>query len=390
MSKRAKAFLFGAIALAVSLVLGLLLVELGLRIVGYSYPSFYDLDPVRGNALHPGAEGWSRSEGEAYIRINSAGLRDREHDLAKPAAGYRIAVLGDSYAEAMQVALEDTFWHVLESELAACPALAGRDVEVINFGISGHGTGQQLLTLRHRVWDYDPDLVLLAFYVGNDVRNNSRILEGSPHRPYFELRDGVLVLDDRFKERADFAPERVAWISQRNDLINEIRILQLLRQVWNALRQADAGQAPAEGGELGINDEAFLPPGSPEWEAAWQVTEALLAQMAQEVEERGRAFWIMTIASGIQVHKDSALRQRFQDRIGAESLDYPDRRLAALGREKGLSVITLLPDFRATAARQDRLLHGFDGRGQGHWNETGHRLAGELVAARLCQAQEAL
>ncbi|HVT18767.1 MAG TPA: hypothetical protein VHQ90_21610 [Thermoanaerobaculia bacterium] len=54
--------------------------------------------------------------------------------------------------------------------------------------MAGYGTAQELLTLRHEVWRYAPDLVLLAFYTGNDVRNNERRLEQDPSRPYFILR----------------------------------------------------------------------------------------------------------------------------------------------------------------------------------------------------------
>jgi hypothetical protein len=85
------------------ILVGLLLSELTLRAVGFSEPSLYVPDERRGHALLPGAKGWWRSEGEAYVRINSRGLRDREHDVEKPAGTLRIAVIGDSFAEALQV-----------------------------------------------------------------------------------------------------------------------------------------------------------------------------------------------------------------------------------------------------------------------------------------------
>src|SRR2546426_8189504 len=44
-------------------------------------------------------EGWYRKEGVSYVRINSDGLRDREHSKSKPADTVRVAVLGDSYSE---------------------------------------------------------------------------------------------------------------------------------------------------------------------------------------------------------------------------------------------------------------------------------------------------
>jgi len=153
-------------------LISIVLCEIVLRMAGISWPSFYQPDPELGVSLIPGAEGWWTREGKAYVRINSAGLRDREHAQAKPVHTLRIAVLGDSFAEAMQVPMEEAFWSVLERDLKGCPGLAGREPEVINFGVSWYGSAQELLMLRHRVWSYDPDIVLLAFSPGNDVRNN--------------------------------------------------------------------------------------------------------------------------------------------------------------------------------------------------------------------------
>ena len=159
---------------------------------------FYTCDDVVGSALRPGAEGWQRTEGEDFIRISKDGLRDREHSKIKPPNTIRIAVLGDSMAEALQVPMEATFWSILERRVKACRAFSARDVEVLNFGVSGYGTAQELLTLRRRVAGYAPDIVVLAFYPGNDVRNNSRELEPMKLRPFFHIENGALVLDNSF------------------------------------------------------------------------------------------------------------------------------------------------------------------------------------------------
>src|SRR3989344_4363878 len=90
--------------------------ELALRLGGLSYPIFYAPDELTGHRLRPNAQGWWRDEGEAFIRVNGEGLRDREHDKLKSADTVRIAVLGDSFAEALQVPMEQTFWSVLEAE----------------------------------------------------------------------------------------------------------------------------------------------------------------------------------------------------------------------------------------------------------------------------------
>src|SRR3954463_7401785 len=77
-----------------STALALALAEAALRVAGFSYPNFWQPDPLTGSALRPGMEGWQRDEGRAYVKINSQGLRDREHPVAKPAGTYRIAILG--------------------------------------------------------------------------------------------------------------------------------------------------------------------------------------------------------------------------------------------------------------------------------------------------------
>jgi hypothetical protein len=75
--------------------------------------------------------------------------------------------------------MEDTFWSVMERELGQCALFAGRRVEVINFGVSGYGTVQELMTLRH-TYGIMIRMSLSCLYDGNDVRNNLRALEADP------------------------------------------------------------------------------------------------------------------------------------------------------------------------------------------------------------------
>jgi hypothetical protein len=185
---------------AAATFLTLLLVEIGLRLAGLRYGDMYVPDPYCGSRLRAGYQGWFTREGSAYIRINSQGLRDEEHSIRRGDDLLRIAVLGDSFAEALQVPREQTFWHVLEQRLNDSGLLASRQAEVINFGVSGYGTAQEFQMLRHYVWAYDPQIVVLAFYPGNDVQNNSKELEPDGARPFFHLRDGKLVRDDSFRE----------------------------------------------------------------------------------------------------------------------------------------------------------------------------------------------
>ena len=356
-------------AISASLAIGFVTIELGLRTLGIGHPRFMQIDPIRGSALLAGAEGWQKYEGKAYIRINSQGLRDREHGLGRAPGTFRIAVLGDSFAEALQVDRANAFWSVIESELAGCKALAGRRIEAINFGISGHGTAQQLLTLRHHAWKYDPDLVLLALYTGNDIRNNHRVLEGSPYRPYFVLRNQRLVLDDSFSRLPDFAADAVSWNRTRSRWINRSRTLQVAAQAYKQVRAMSAGAGQAEVAqpastthsiEPGVHDAILRPPTNKYWRDAWRVTEALLLQMSREVGERGKDFMVGTLTIGIQVNPNKSERTRFMQRLGIASLDYPDRRIAAFTASHGIQTVTLLDDFRRHAEARGVFLHGFN------------------------------
>ena len=399
---------------ASSLVVGLLIFELFLRALGFTYPIFYEPDASRGYALRPGMEGWYRKEGEAFVKINSDGLRDREHAKEKPPETFRVAVVGDSYAEAFQVAQGAAFWSVMERRLQDCPALRGRRVEVINFGVSGYGTAQELITLRERVWQYSPDLVLLAVTTNNDVLDNSRALKLTDEIPYFTLRDGRLVLDDSFRgarsfQLRDSALNRLGrWLRDRLRFVQAIHLAQVaLKSRLDAWRhgsdaqdrQRDAGAQPKDAGrqppaqqqqgaptdELGAANVIYREPSDDTWRDAWAVTEKLVATMNAEVRGHGARFLLVTLSNGIQVYPDASAREGFARRLGVEDLFYPERRFRALGEREGFAVLNLAPELQRLADERKLFLHGF-GRelGNGHWNEDGHRMAGELLAENLC------
>jgi hypothetical protein len=367
---------------------GLFLMEIALRVTGISYPDFYIPDPYRGAAMRPLEEGWYRGEGKQFVRVSSAGLRDREHELAKPPGTFRIAVLGDSYAEAKMVPMEKTFWSLLERGLQGCPAFQGQTVEAINFGVSGYGTAQQLLTLRHRVWPYSPDLVLLALFTGNDIRNNHRALERDPGIPYFLLKDGELILDDSFRQTSPAGFRNDSTPSLRTRLRRNLRTLQVVGEARRKWRAGPFRTPPplAPGEEEGVDRAVFSPPTDPAWQEAWAVTEALIRQMRSEVEARGARFRLATLSAGIQVHPDLRFREEFHRRLGIDSLFYPDRRLAALAARENIPLTSLAEPLAAYAERHNAFLHGSPDTppGTGHWNESGHALAARILIAEIC------
>jgi hypothetical protein len=378
------------LALAASgIVIALLMLEIGLRVVGVSHPRFHREDPLLGMSLRPGMSGWYTKEGLAWVEINSQGFRDRERSVQKPPDTLRVAVLGDSFTEALQVPLEDTFASTAERELAGCPGMGGRRVEVLNFGVSGYGAASELLLLRGRVWAYQPDIVVLAFFTGNDVSNNApRIKEGSLY-PAFVLQDGALVLDDTFRRNLA-RPSAVRSVYEA--LYDYSRILQVLQRVRlrNLLAPSvrlreDGAVREEDAAEEGLPREVYREPTDAVTRDAWLVTEALLRTISDETRAQGARFLLMTLSNPIQVHPDPIERQRFLQQPGIEDLFYADTRLAAFGERSGFAVLTLAPTLQREAEARQIFLHGSgDTLGQGHWNAEAHHLAGSMLAQKLC------
>lgn len=377
---------------ATSAVLAVAAGEGMLRLIDFSYPAFHMPDDIAGFRLRAGAEGWYRDEGRAYVRINADGWRDIERPKSKPANTVRIAVLGDSFVEAVQVPQEATFTAQLEQELNYCQPFGTKAIEVFNFAVSGYGTAQQLLTLQHRARDYSPDIVLLAFLPSNDVRNNSRKLESWKARPFFELKDGELHLDASFREDPAFQEKKRDMTGRA--FIYELRLHQLLQRVrdgtyrgWN---DAPGAAAAARGqgvlGEAGLAERVYRPPGDAEWQEAWAVTERLVEEIRKEASNHGAQFLVVVLSSGAAVYPDRKVRQRYTEALGVDDLFYPDRRIQALGAMHGFEVIALGEPMQRLAEKTGAFLHGFSNTqlGFGHWNVRGHRAAAELVASGFC------
>jgi hypothetical protein len=412
---RARRFLVKLLLICFGCFVGAVIAEIALRVAGYSYPEFYALDQSRGYALRPYAEGWYRKEGEAYVRINSDGLRDQEHSLVKPPSTVRIAVIGDSYPEALSVTMEEAFWWVMGKELQKCGAFPNRRIEVLNFGVSGYGTTQELLTLREQVWKYSPDVVMLAVTTNNDITDNLRALKKTDEIPYFIYRDNRLTLDDSFKESRAFRMRQSMvsrlgrWLRDHSRLaqatVQGHHGFKVLLASWRAQRSQkaqspDPSPTPAaqingtdrqadllsRSEELGTDNLVYREPANAQWNDAWSITEKLILEMRDEVNSRGAKFVVVTLSNGPQVLPNPAAREEFQKRFGITDLFYPDERIKSLCQREAIPVITLAPELQEFAQRNNVFLHGFgENIGNGHWNATGQRVAGELISKKICE-----
>jgi lysophospholipase L1-like esterase len=168
--------------------------EVGLRTWGGSEagPSFQGLfedDPAMGFRLKPHARvRFKTTETDAVIAINGLGVRDDEEIGPKPAGERRVLILGDSLVLSVQVPADQTFSELLETKLNA--GGAGPRYRVVNGGVQGYGPIEELLFFRRLAAQVEPDLVIVAVFVGNDAEEAlasrmklERGAEGTPLEP---------------------------------------------------------------------------------------------------------------------------------------------------------------------------------------------------------------
>lgn len=124
---------------------------------------------------------------EVHIKTNSSGFVGENFSEQKEAGVMRVAVLGDSFTEATQIDYEKSYVYLLHTELdkllTAKTTSTYKKAEVLNFGLGGIGTADEMKYYSKYVEKYHPDVVVLSFYLGNDVSDNGY---------YFQYKDSLL------------------------------------------------------------------------------------------------------------------------------------------------------------------------------------------------------
>lgn len=380
--------------------------EIGLRL--FYYQSVYSPDfnherslriphPTRGWTLDANKSAWQQKIAyRVLVSINSRGLRDVEHTIEKESGTYRVAVFGDSYMEGYQLELEKTLPKLLETRIAA------RKVEVINFGVGGYGTTQQYLYLVEQGLKYRPDLVLVALYLGNDIRNNSKILErqlwqnDQPKvyaRPFASLDDtGELKVSlpdySRFVEAAKKDRKKMERQARTAGVFSDLVIYKL----WSIARRSLTFERSnhvtydpnvffgpflenfdPESYENSLSKEVY----EQAWSEAWNVTRRLLSEMRDRSRDAEAEFAVFTVPAEYQY--DQRLYGQVQAQFPRLKFDLAQASREILGGDSSdLHFIDLASPFRKIYDKGGGPLnYQLDDR---HWNSEGHKVAADIVA----------
>jgi len=175
------------VAVAAGLLIPLLALEALFRFAGPVLPGEYQTarlvaaSELFGRQNMANRAGWKRSaEFSVQVRVNSKGLRGPEVAYEKAPGMFRVLVVGDSFTFGGQVEEDETFVVRLGHELQKAANRASsepRQIETINAGVDGWNTANELAWLTSEGLRYEPDLVVLMFYTGNDPGENYDMLK---------------------------------------------------------------------------------------------------------------------------------------------------------------------------------------------------------------------
>jgi hypothetical protein len=145
------------------------------------------------------------NEFRTEFRTNAQGYRARPGP--RPLSPYRIAFVGDSFTEGMQVAYESTFCARLETMLAS-PG-EPRALVCENFGVSATDLLEYWHRIHHDVLAKNPpDAVVLCVYPGNDFQTtppeDAFDREGKPLASYYHA--------------ANWSQHVIAWLNLHSKL----------------------------------------------------------------------------------------------------------------------------------------------------------------------------
>jgi len=351
-----------ALGSAVLAVVGL---EVGLRLIGPIGPEFvldveisemppelFHPDPESGFRAMPNVEGtYTTVEFSNVVRTNHYGLRGDQIG-PKSRGGLRVLAVGDSFTFGAQVEEDETFSARLGPLLSE---RIGRPVEVLNAGVDGTGTYQQVAILKQLKMPLQADAAVMAYYLGNDPLDNK----------VFETATAPL---------ASMTQEAAEALTARGRRNRELASWSRIYAYFLATSLLSYGE---EDFRVAMQIDAIRVFGEPEVRAELlPYTEDALALYARTCEQQQIVCFLALIPPLFAVND-----RRANATFRAFGMDPEQADIDAVAREiiaaapPSLHVLDLTPAIRA-AAEDEELYYRFDA----HWNAEGHRVAADAMA----------
>lgn len=347
-----------------------------------------DFNPHAHWQYHPEL-GWTQARSKTFIerkhgenvivQFNALGFRDLDHSFDKPQGVRRIVIVGDSFSEALQVNLEDTYWWRLQLLLNGGQT---GPWEVINLGVGDYGSMQELMALREYGLRFAPDIVISQIFPLNDICNNTLELAGlcksrnDRYRPYPAIRQGQLV---------------AVWSQPtRHKLRSSLVSFGVLERAYLQFVAQETGQVQERQHQARIAQRGL--PADPliytlardenqieVVRRGWSMTERVLEETARECRQHGIPWLPVAIPFHARIRTAFPEFQRSYPHVPL-ARDYPELRLRRFFHRLEVPSVMALEIF-------DEYPHlALPPRG-GHLNPNAHRLVAQAIYRQLIDSQ---
>lgn len=336
--------------------------------------SFFQRDEQLGWVPRPHMAGEQTYYGRAIpFHTNSRGWRDREYPLEANSYTTRIVVLGDAFSWGYHVKDQEVYPKVLEALMD--------QTDVINLGVPGFATDQELQYFKRTALPYQPDTVILAFYLDNIYEADGKLVHqtlASPAeeptktaQPHNALATGPMLQLKRYLKDHSALYRWGHEQLTRNNTIVKLLSRTGLREPLGGIESLDVSLLPA----LKDTPDSIAP--------LIRLTESKLLELNRLLTERGIRFIIVLIPS------EASIEQRAFDRAIAPTqfdrddfdLDQPYRLLEEFAKRNTIELINPTDTFRAIHRADDSLYLVHDK----HFSPKGHQVFAQEIYRYLAE-----
>lgn len=411
-----RSILLRATAVGLSVTAALGIVEVAGRIL--------DLEPQHQLGINPPNLDvrWETREFDIRVTTNSQGLREPADVPLKREGVYRVMVVGDSMTFGQGVNDNETYPRI------AADILRNRfgrdDVEIINVSRRGAGPGEYLQYVRHFGRLFQPDLIVIAYYAGNDTPVRQPYVPRTPRqldrlkrdilqspRPHFLMRSVACrliyrrallrLVNWRRRRRAIDGPGAPDPIFGTPNVLGDVIPPQKLpddaRKRFRTLKKAgwiDAGL----NGEVGpgvieaavrrphaIVDMMYLREETRDAMAnEWKLTGTVLRETVREAETLGANVWFLILPHPYQIDPRAVnVLKDLRYTVNPAMIGHRKQNdlVCEFCETRNLTFIDPFDEFRRRTQSGERLFYPIDA----HCTPAGHRLLAGLLAERLHQ-----
>ena len=325
-----------ALTLAVSLSIGLLILEIGLQ--------FFTPYPIRSPSNSISHEWLGRVMNPAMDEIDEMGFRN------KPMSSIDVIAIGDSHTYGFNVSSENSW-----------PKMMGKGLgmNVYNFGIGGYGL-LQYHYLMDKAIEMNPKEIILGLFSRNDLDN---VCQHANNIPLWESRGEELGLDVSLcpeKEKAKKIKGGVSfWLRKSSAIVSMLAEFNTNRKIWMRLHLTGAydgvvvnddhikslinmKKVKAQGQHMDMTEPGI--------KMAFEVLRVFLEKSSQKLKSRGIGFSVLLIPSKEMVfnryltENNYILPDEYRSLVTDEN--YLRKMIIQLLEEKNIHYGSVLPDLQ--------------------------------------------